>query len=108
MSRAERQGIGRHIYGDGRTDTRGLSPEDGYGGHCQGSLRRGGGWGGKGGGGRGGGFGRTLPPPMVPLWSFWPLGTEGAPPPKKAKFWLSASNITRGGGRGGGGPRGGR
>ena len=52
----------------------------------------------------GGGGGLGPPPPWVPLWSppkagrkllsVNPLGTEGA----EAKFWLSASNIGRGGG----------
>ena len=55
-------------------------------------------------GGGGAGFGWDPPPPWVPLWSppkagrkilsFNPLGTKG-------NLWLSASNIGRGGGKGG-------
>ena len=57
-----------------------------------------------GGEGGGGGVGWDPPPPRVPLWSppkgscLYPLGAEGA----QAKFWLSASNIGKGGGGGGG------
>ena len=63
--------------------------------------------------GGGGGFGWDPPPPRVPLrsppkagqklCSLNPLRTEGA----EAKFWLSASNVGRGGRGGGGGSRGG-
>ena len=60
-----------------------------------------GGEGGLKGGDGGGGVGWDPPPPWVPLWSlpkagrkFFSLNPLGA----EAEFWLSASNIGRGGG----------